>query len=117
MKYPTANSRGEKVLRTFFKHGPMTIYQSTEIHGDFASLRAPAGMSHDQLVELYAELVERGCLIRDGIKYKLSTRAWDRTRLLEEGVPVLEVAQPRARNIFTEPMLNFFRRSPWLVAL
>jgi tRNA splicing endonuclease len=54
----------------------MTIYQATEIHGEFASIRAPKGMSHDQLVELYAELVERGCLIREGIKFKLSTRAW-----------------------------------------
>jgi hypothetical protein len=76
MRFPTANSRGEKILRTFYTHGAMTIYQATEIHGEFASIRAPKGMSHDQLVELYAELVERGCLIREGIKFKLSTRAW-----------------------------------------
>ena len=43
MRFPEKNSRGEKILKAFHEHGPMTIHQGIEQHGDFATSRVPAG--------------------------------------------------------------------------
>ena len=102
MKLPERNSRSEKILMAFLK-GPMTIYQGAEIHGEFATARVPGGIDHPQMVDLYTDLIERGCLIRDGIKYKLATRARDHLlRAIQAGEPAPELAvvPPRTRNIF-----------------
>lgn len=115
MRYPESNSRSEKILLAFLR-GPMTIYQGAEIHGEFATARLPQGIDHAKMVELYADLVDRGCLVRDGIKYKLSTRAADHIRRKYEPAPALEIVQPRVRSIVPEPIRAFFR-NPWHYAI
>lgn len=116
MRYPESNSRSEKILMAFLR-GPMTIYQGAEIHGEFATPRLPGGIDHAKMVELYADLVERGCLVRDGIKYKLSVRAADHIRRKVEPAPALQIVPPRVRSILSEPLRRFFRNGPWHYAI
>lgn len=121
MNLPKAGSRQRRILVAFLS-GPMTIYQAEEVHGSFVSAHHPDGIEHVELVQLYAELVERGLLIREGIKYRLVTRAHD--MLTRESQPGWEgqVATPRTRNIYegrdlTRQLLDFFRLSPFRFAI
>ena len=117
MKFPEKNSRSEQILKAFLK-GPMTIYQGAEVHGDFVTRKFPAGIDHCKMVELYCDLVERGCLIREGIKYKLTTRA--RHQLEKESAPEAprSIVPPRVRNFFAKPLfLGYSPAFPWRRAL
>jgi hypothetical protein len=118
MRYPEKNSRGETILKAFLK-GPMTIYQGEEAHGAFVTSRLPAGIDHAKMVELYCDLVERGCLIRDGIKYRLSLKAQfhleDLMRAPEEP---RSIVPPRVRNFFAKPLfVGYSPLFPWRLAL
>ncbi len=118
MRFPEINSRGETILKTFLK-GSMTIYQGAEAHGEFATARLPDGIDHAKMVELYCDLVERGCLIREGIKYRLSLKAQfhleDRARAPEEP---RSLVPPRVRNFFAKPLfVGYSPLFPWRLAL
>jgi len=117
MRFPETNSRSEQILIAFYQRGPMTIWQGEEAHGNFATSRLPDGVDHAKLIQLYADLVERGCLVREGIKYKLSVRAEDHIRRKLEPAPAPQIVPPRVRSSITEPLRAFFRNAPWHYAL
>lgn len=111
MRFPEKNSRGEKILQAFFKRGAMTIYQGAEEHGEFATARVPQGIEHEKMVVLYCELVERGCLIREGIKYRLSEAAQHRMKLLASTPEPRSIVPPRIKNFLSKPL--FLGYSPF----
>ncbi len=104
VRFPEINSRGLHILQAL-RHKPMTIWQGMEAHGVFASRQQPQGMDASQMQVLYCELVERGCLIREGIVYRLSLAALHRLQSMDtpdqQFIP--GVAMPRIRDIWTEP--------------
>ena len=110
MRLPESNSRGEKILMAFLAKGAMTIYQGAEAHGEFATRSFPDGISHEKMIELYCDLVERGCLYRDGVKYVLATRAGDtlRKKVAAPEAPRF-IVPPRVRTFVAS--LNFFNSS------
>ena len=113
MRLPEKNSRSEKILMAFLR-GPMTIYQGAEAHGEFVTRKLPAGVDHAKMVELYCDLVERGCLIRDGIKYKLATRAKDQLEKAAAPEVPRSVVPPRIRNFFSATLfLGYSPIFPW----
>jgi hypothetical protein len=118
MKFPETNSRGEAILKAFLK-GPMTIYQGAEAHGEFPNRHLPNGINHAKMVELYDSLVERGCLVKEGIVYRITTQA--RTRLEQklrgpEEPP--SIVPPRVRNFFAKSLfVGYSPMFPWRIAL
>lgn len=122
MRYPEKNSRGEKILKAFYEADrALTIYQGEELHGSFATRAVPDGIDHELLVGLYCELVERGCLIREGIKYRLSMHAKmhiERKADEGKGTPVLSVVGPRVIDMFTKALrIGYTATQPYRVAL
>lgn len=111
MRYPEKNSRGEKILGAFYDHGPMTIWQGEEKHGSFPTLRVPGGIDHNKLTELYCDLVERSCLARDGILYKLTLRASQHIERLRQPAVPLQIVPARVRNFLAKRI--FFGNSPF----
>lgn len=118
MRYPEKNSRGEKILQAFFQRGAMTIYQGAEAHGEFATLRVPQGIEHEKMVVLYCELVERGCLVREGIKYRLSVAAQQRMEKLASTDAPRSIVPPRIRNFLNKPLFSGYSPfTPWRLSL
>lgn len=74
MRFPERNSRGWTILSTLYRQ-PMTIWQGIEQHGYFDTKAKPHGIGHDGVLALYCDLVERGCLEREGIQYRLTLAA------------------------------------------
>lgn len=103
MRFPETNSRGEKILQAFYRRGPMTIYQGAEEHGEFSTVRVPQGISHEKMVELYCELVDRGCLVREGIKYRLSVPAKQRLEKMASTTSAISIVPARIRNFLSTP--------------
>lgn len=114
MRFPETNSRGWLILKTL-RRQPMTIWQGIEQHGEFETLAKPNGVGYDKVLELYCELVERGCLVRTGhkgIKYRLSLAALHKLEKLDAKPRQTSVATPRNRDIWKEPTTpTAFRRS------
>jgi hypothetical protein len=118
MRFPERNSRGEKILQAFFARGPMTIYQGEEAHGSFATPSFPDGIEHERLVALYCDLVDRGCLIREGIKYRLSLAAQHRMEKAKSESEPLSIVPPRIRDFFAKPLrIGYSPGLPWRLAL
>lgn len=118
MRFPETNSRSETILKAFMS-GPMTIYQGAEAHGEFATARLPNGIDHAKMVELYCDLVDRGCLVREGIMYRLSLPAKyfleARARAPEEQ---RSIVPSRVRNFFAQPLfVGYSPFSPWRLAV
>ncbi len=74
MKFPQINSRGLLVLQTL-RAGPKTLWQGIEAHGVFACSARPQGIPHYKIVLLYNSLVDAGCLVKEGVLYRLSVHA------------------------------------------
>jgi hypothetical protein len=74
MKFPQINSHGLFVLQTL-RTRPMTIWQGIEAHGNFACSAKPEGIPPYKIVLLYNNLVEAGCLVKEGVLYRLSVHA------------------------------------------
>ncbi|MFB9246160.1 hypothetical protein [Massilia antarctica] len=117
MKFPEKNSRSEKILMAFLK-GAMTIYQGAEIHGDFVTRKLPTGVDHAKMVELYCDLVARGCLVREGIMYKLTMRARHQLDKVAAADTPRSIVPPRVRNFFAKPLfLGYSPAFPWRCTL
>jgi hypothetical protein len=117
MKFPEKNSRGERILKAFLK-GPLTIWQGAEVHGEFASSKLPEGIDHAKMVELYCDLVSRGCLVREGILYRLSLPAQFHLEKLDQAEPPRSIVPPRIRDLFAKPLfLGYSPAFPWRLAL
>jgi hypothetical protein len=102
MRFPETNSRGWLILKTL-RRQPMTIWQGIEQHGEFETLAKPHGVGYAKVLKLYGELVERGCLVREGIKYRLSLAALHKLEKLDAKPLQTSVATPRNRDIWKEP--------------
>ena len=118
MKLPERNSRGERILIAFLKR-PMTIYQGTEVHGEFVTPRLPAGVDHAKMVQLYDDLVNRGCLVKEGIMYRITDLA---RNLLEQKLRAPEaprsIVPARVRDFFAKPLfVGYSPMFPWRVSL
>ena len=111
MRFPETNSRGEKILKAFHQRGAMTIYQGAEAHGEFVTLLAPKGIDHNKMVELYCELVDRGCLVREGILYRLSVHAQNQLDKRAQPQEPGQIVPPRVRNFLAKT--RFFGNSPF----
>lgn len=99
MRFPEINSRQMLILQTLLGR-PMTIHQGIEQHGEFVTSRAPAGIEHSKIVELYCDLVDRGCLVKEGIMYRLSLAAQYRLEALARPGEPGQVVPPRVRDIW-----------------
>jgi len=106
MRFPEKNSRGEQILKAFHQRGPMTIHQGIEQHGEFPTSRVPAGIDHNKMVELYCELVDRACLVRESILYRLSVRAQHHLDTLARPPEPGQIVPPRVRN-FLDKVMSF----------
>jgi hypothetical protein len=114
MRFPERNSRGWTILSTLYRK-PMTIWQGIEQHGYFDTVSKPQGIGHDGVLALYCDLVERGCLEREGIQYRLTLAA--RTQLEKRNaqrtqtnasatIIATTIATVRASTHWTEPGLR-----------
>ncbi len=105
MKFPEINSRGLMILQAFRVKSPMTIWQGIEAHGAFASPQKPEGIEHYKILGLYCDLVERGCLAKEGIFYRLTLPALHRLQKMDtpDQCFIGEVAAPRISKIWEEP--------------
>lgn len=118
MRFPEKNSRGETILKAFLKRGAMTIYQGAEEHGEFANIRLPQGIDHAKMVELYCDLVERGCLVREGILYRLSLAAQQRMERQAAPPALAAIVPPRVRSFFNKPIFSGQSPfNPWRLSL
>lgn len=118
MRFPERNSRGEKILKAFFERGPMTIYQGEEAHGAFATPSFPDGIEHERLIAIYCDLVDRGCLIREGIKYRLSLAAQHRMEKALAKPEPLNIVPSRIRHFLSKPLrIGYSPGLPWRLAL
>lgn len=118
MRFPEKNSRSEAILQAFFDKGAMTIWQGAEVHGEFATAKNPEGVDHAKMVQLYCDLVDRGCLVREGIMYRLSLQA--RHFMEKRGQPAPEPQKVPARVVnFLEKrvFLGYSPGAPWRVVL
>lgn len=117
MRFPEKNSRGEAILKAF-RAGAMTIYQGEELHGAFATRKLPQGIDHAKMVELYCDLVERGCLVREGIKYRLSLQAQYHMEKRDDVATPRSLVPPRVRDFLSKPLfLGYSPGFPWRLAL
>ena len=110
-RYPEKNSRGEQILKVFHQHGPMTIHQGTERHGEFSTLRVPNGVDHSKMLDLYCDLVERACLVRESILYRLSVRAEQHLDKLARPQEPGQIVPPRVRSFLHK--VKSFGNSPF----
>lgn len=118
MKLPEKNSRGETILNAFLRHGAMTIHQGAEKHGDFCTVLRPQGIDHNKMVELYCGLVERGCLVREGIKYRLSLHAQHQLERAAAPPAPRSVVPSRVRNFLSKPLFQGYSPfSPYRISL
>lgn len=106
MKLPETNSRAMVILQTL-RRGPLTIHQGIEAHGEFATPRAPDGIEHSKIVELYCGLVERGCLAREGILYRITLGAAYRLDSIERRAEPAQVVPPRVRDIWSRQLTGY----------
>lgn len=53
----------------------MTIHQGIEAHGLFATAAVPGGVPPEKILELYCNLIDRGCLVKVGARYKVTEAA------------------------------------------
>lgn len=111
MKIPEPNSRLTLILRSFLP-GPLTIWQGIELHGDFPSPASPQGMDHSKVLKIYDELVARGCLVREGILYRLALAARYRLEPLPDRA--CTVAQPKRCNVWAGPPRHYLAATPWI---
>lgn len=118
MNFPEKNSRSETILKTFLEKGTMTIWQGTEAHGNFANPRRPHGVDHEKVLELYCDLVERGCLVKEGIVYRLTLRAKYHMERQQRAPEPVSIVPPRIRDMFTKAIsIGSTQRNPWRLAL
>ncbi|MET3135475.1 hypothetical protein AAKU55_005785 [Oxalobacteraceae bacterium GrIS 1.11] len=108
MRLPEINSRGMLILQTL-RRRPMTIHQAIEAHGEFVTPRAPRGIEHSKIVELYCDLVERGCIVREGIVYRITLAAKYRLEALERPAAPAQLVPPRVRDIWTKQLAGYGR--------
>lgn len=96
MKLPQINSRGLTILQTL-RAGPKTIWQGIEAHGTFANSAKPQGIPRYKIVLLYNNLVESGCLVKEGLVYRLSVHAQQALEKMDskDQVYIGSVAMPR----------------------
>lgn len=106
MRLPEINSRGMLILQTLL-HRPMTIHQSIEQHGEFVTARAPRGIEHSKIVELYCDLVDRGCVVKEGIIYRLSLPAQYRLEALARPDEPGQIVPPRVRDIWSGQLSGY----------
>lgn len=106
MRFPEINSRQMLILQTLLGR-PMTIHQGIERHGEFVTPRAPNGIEHSKIVELYCDLVDRGCLVKEGIMYRLSLPAQYRLEALARPADPGEVVPPRVRDIWSTQLTGY----------
>lgn len=119
MKLPESNSRGEAILIAFLRRGPMTIYQGAEAHGEFPNRTLPLGINHAKMVELYCSLVTKGCLVKEGIMYRITdlARSLLEQKLREPQAPS-SIVPARVRNFFAKPLfLGYSPMFPWRISL
>lgn len=117
MRFPERNSRGEAILKAFLK-GPMTIYQGAEAHGDFATPKNPDGVDHEKMVQLYCDLVDRGCLVREGILYRLTLHA--KFHLEKQALPATppQIVPAKIASYFEKRIFaGYAPRNPWRLVL
>lgn len=106
MRFPEINSRGMLILQTL-RARPMTIHQAIEAHGEFATARRPQGVDYVKIVALYCDLVERKCLVKEGIKYRLTLAARYRLEAMDRPAVPLQVAAPRVRDIWSGQLVGY----------
>jgi hypothetical protein len=82
MKFPQKNSRGRLILQTL-RAGALTIWQGIERHGNLATPARPEGLAFEDVLYLYCQLIDRGCMVRDGIRYRLTFAAAHRLAMLD----------------------------------
>lgn len=115
---PDQDSRYMTILKTFLQHGPMTIYQGVEKHGEFPSLFHPQGIEHSKMEQLYCVMVDRNWLERAGIKYAITDRA---RKLLTEKLGLngpRSVVPSRIRHFLNKPLfLGYQPRTPNIISL
>jgi hypothetical protein len=102
MYFPEKNSRGRLILQTL-RRGPMTVWQGIEQHGYFVTEARPNGVKYEDILYLYCQLVERGCLLRDGLKYRLSSAASNKLDQLNAIPRITTIAAPREFDIWKAP--------------
>lgn len=71
MRLPEINSRSMRILQHLRKR-PMTLDQGIESHGVFSSKKVPEGIERTKILELYCDLIDRDCIVKDGISYRLT---------------------------------------------
>lgn len=114
MRFPEINSRGLFILQAFRAKSPMTIWQGIEAHGAFPTPNKPDGIEHGKMLELYCNLVERGCLAQTGIFYRITLPALHRLQQMEspDQCFIGTVAAPRISDVWAEPQgLDVLRQS------
>jgi hypothetical protein len=70
MRMPEINSRQMRILQAL-RRKAMTLDQGIESHGSFTSKSLPDGVERSKVLELYCDLVDRGCIVKEGILYRL----------------------------------------------
>lgn len=85
MQLPEKNSRGMAILKAL-RREPLTIWQGIEQHGDFPRPSRPNGIGYGGVLSLYCDLIDRGCVMREGIKYRLTMAARHHLEKLD-GIP------------------------------
>lgn len=109
MRMPETNSRGMLILQTL-RARPLTIYQAIELHGEFVTRRAPQGIEHSKIVEIYCDLIERGCVAREGLMYRLTLAARIRLEKTAAGSALGEIVPPRTRDIWSKNLSGYGQR-------
>lgn len=70
MRMPEINSRGMRILQAL-RRKPMTLDQGIEAHGNFSLQVLSDEEERARVLELYCSLVDRGCIVKEGILYRL----------------------------------------------
>ena len=105
MHFPEKNSRGMAILKAL-RREPLTLWQGIEQHGEFVTPARPHGIGYDGVLTLYCALIDRGCLVREGIKYRLTLAARIRLEKLDGNPPKTSVATPRVSSGWQAPALR-----------
>lgn len=96
---PKKDSRAWRILLALLGK-PMTMHQGIEVHGLFATAAVPGGVPPEKILELYCNLIDRGCLVKIGAKYKVTEAAQAKIeRLMGRGHQ--EVVRSPYRNPWT----------------
>jgi hypothetical protein len=104
MRFPERNSRYLQILEVL-RGGAKSIDQGIESHGYFCTQKRPYGETRARIEKMYAELVERDCVLLDKAtgKYSLTVRCLDRLRKMDAPV-IRPVTPPPYRNPWTREM-------------